>query len=502
MCGEMSDLPYKKRPEAGWRVFVLAGGVFFFGYMPSAAADLALKEGAVIDLVVQRNLGVKTERVYPQIADTDITKTKSQFDTKVSGQAYYNLDRSDKETIVLGTDNREVLYEAKVEKKFPQGVQGAIRVTNIHNQTNSAFATDPRFFDSSIQFDAQAPMLRNRFGKSDQLSVKLSEAQKKVVESGSLNAIQDRVAGAVRNYWNWVASKEYVELANRFLKLALDFQERTDLKKNLGLAEDTDLFATEALVQERQAETLRAKNLLEDLKQRLNDSLDFNLDTPLSTSEALGVRGQAMTSAEGMELALQRRPDYQALLDEAKVKDIQIAIDKDQKWPSLDLVSSLQLNSVDPDYGAALKQTFLAEHPEWLIGARFQIEIENRLAKANLKKSELEKIQVLLRIKELENSIALEVDERVRELALQRKELEKYSNAAVLQRKKMEGEMAKFALGRSDSDTIIRFQGDYLDASRRALEAKVRLQLAWVELRRSTATLWNESGEVFDERPR
>ncbi len=71
-----------------------------------------------------------------------------------------------------------------------------------------------------------------------------------------------------------------------------------------------------------------------------------------------------------------------------------------------------------------------------------------------------------------------------------------------MQRKKLEAEQDKFFLGRSDSDTVIRFQGDYLDAAKRALEAKVRLQIAWVEFRRSLATLIPEDTQVLYEETR
>ncbi len=409
-----------RRPGRGrGRLFALA--LILCAPLTSRAGP-SLKESDVVAWVLRQNLGIQADKLQPDIADTEITKAKSQFDTKVSGQVFYNLDRSDKETIVLGTDTREVLYEAKVEKKFPLGAEGAIRLTNIHNTTNSAFATDPSFFDTSIHFDVQAPFLKNRFGKSDRLTVDLSRQQKKTVEAQTLNEVQNEVARAVRQYWNWVASKEYESLARGFLKLARDFQGGTEKKKTLGLAEEVDLYGTQALVTEREAELLRAKNLYEDLRKGLLYTLNMDLEDPIRSGEVLGVPAITWDQASAMELALRLRPDYRALIEAAKSKDIQIALAQDQKWPSLDLFTSLELNSVDPAYGEALKQTFSAQHPDWLIGARFNLALENRLAKSQLKKNQLEKIQALLGIKDLENAIALEIDERLRELALQRQE--------------------------------------------------------------------------------
>ncbi|MFO1463513.1 MAG: TolC family protein [bacterium] len=459
------------------------------GYAGEADLPSVLGESDVLAWVVKRNLGVQAAAYDPQIAGTEITKTKGQFDTQVSGLASFDLDRSDKTSIIFGTDNRTVIWEAKAEKKFPVGVQGAVSLGNQRDSTNSAFATDPAFYETKLRFDAKAAMLRNRFGRSDKAQIALSEAGQKVSEERSRTVVEDRAAEAATAYWNWVATRYYLEVARRFLKLAQDFEGTIASKRLLGLAEETDSLAARALVVERQAELERAKNLTVDTEKRLRYLLDDPGGLSWRPKDSLRSDRRPGSKEDLLCLALEGRPEYLALRREAEAKDIQISLAKDQKIPSLDLFTSLTLNSVDPNYGTVLKESFSAQHPDWLIGAQFSLSIENRIAKGELDRGKLEKAKLLVQMQELESLIALEIDENWRQVLLQRKETDNFTRAAELQRLKMEEETKKYFLGRSDSDTIVRFQEDALAAERKRLEAELRYRLAWVQLRKSAATL-------------
>jgi len=198
---------------------------------------------------------------------------------------------------------------------------------------------------------------------------------------------------------------------------------------------------------------------------------------------------RALSREEFMAQALASRPEYLALKREAEARDIQITLAKDQKWPALDLYTSLEANSVDPAYGQVLGETFSFQNPNWRIGARFSMAIENRIAKGELERSKLEKARVLVLMKEMESLIALQIDEQIRQVRLQQKEVTNYTEASRLQNAKVQAEMEKFNLGRSDSDTIVRFNDDAISAERRRLEAELRYRLAWVELRKAIGAL-------------
>ncbi len=458
---------------------------------------LRLSEEEVTLIVLQQNLSILSTSFDPKIAQTLVTEVQSRFDTLIAGQVNYNIDRSDKTSIVFGTDNRQVLYETSVAKKFPVGVEGRMYLRNQHDTTNSAFATDPAFWETRLGFEARAPFLKNRFGKSDRGAVELAQKQQGVVQESSLTQLDAQVYLAVTTYWNLVASYEYLKVSRQFLKRAQDFQKITREKKIIGLSEDPDILAADALVEEREVEILRAQNLIEDFSEQLKNLLNLKLTQKILPKESLPPKVKVPTKAEIFETALQNRNDYQSLLQEAKAKDVQMAVAKDQKLPSLDLYTSLELNSVDPSYAEVLGQTFRAANPNWRIGVDFNLSFENRFAKSALTRSKLEKAQILVRIKELENQIALQIFEALREWQLQRKETVKFGRIATLQQKKLGVEQKNFLQGRSSSDIIVRFQTDWLVAEKQKIDSELRDKLSRVDLRRIMSILIPESLKKF-----
>lgn len=468
----------------------------YFSSAQSFAAE-SLSEAEVIQRVLQQNLDVRSQYYDPEIAKTGEKLARSAFDTQVQGQAYYQLDQKDVQIDVFGTDNRTILYEGQAAKKFPYGVEAGVGLSNIRTSTNSPFITgdqapfsgNPRVFETQLSFEARMNLLRNRFGKSDRAALSLAKKQTEIVQSSTYYSVESKVYEALVVYWRWVVAKRNLYLTRQFLIRANEFLSLTQENQRIGLTEDPDILAAKALVAERKVSVLRAENFLKDEEKRLRYFLNLPDSVSLQPPSTLNIRVSRLKREEMISSALQNRQDFLALNQQAEAKDIQIATAKDQKWPSLDLFSSLRLNSVDPNYGTALGETFSGQHPNWLIGAQFGLSLENRRAKSELEKKQLEKAQLLLQLKNAENAIVLEVDEVLRELKLQDEEVQKYHQIVALQKNKLNIEDKNYRLGRSSSDMIVRFQEDYLAAEQRRLEAKLRLKLAEVDLRRVISNL-------------
>jgi outer membrane protein TolC len=294
-------------------------------------------------------------------------------------------------------------------------------------------------------------------------------------------------------YWRLVASHHFLKVSKQFLARANDFLRVTRDKLHIGLSEDPDILAAQALAEERQVEILRAENFIKDFEERLRNHLNLSQSEKIVPTDKLFAKADIPSEVQIFETALKNRNDYQALLQEAEAKDIKIAVAKDQKLPNLDLFTSLELNSVDPSYGTALGQTFSAQNPNWVVGAQFGLSFENRQAKGELERGKLEKAQLLVNIKNLENDISTDIFEALRELKLQWQETIKYGKIADLQQRKLEVEEKNYLQGRSSSDIIVRFQTDWLDAEKKQLESELREKLSDVDLRRMMSILIPEN---------
>ncbi len=485
--------PVNRFSRGAFFLFVLS--FFLFSWLAGGRLVLAennnftLSESDVVTLVLRQNLDTLAQALDPQIAQTAVTQVQSRFDTLISGQVFYDLDQSEKENIVYGTDNRALLFEARVQKKLPQGVEGAMTLSNRRDSSNSPFATAPVLYEQTLALEARAPFLKNRFGKTDRGEVAYAQAQQEITRDQSLQRVEDITFQVVRTYWNLVAAQDFLQVTQRFLTMSEEFLRVTRDKKVLGISEDPDVLAAEALVLRRKTEVLRAKNLIQDLRENLRNQLDLRGGIAPMPKEDLGLQLKKVSQETIYAEALKNRSDYQAILKEAKAQDIRIAVAKDQKLPGLDLVTSLELNEIEPEEEAFLFGSLSGVNPRWLIAAQFTVDLENRLAKSSLERGRLEKARALIRIKKLENDIAIDIDEAYRELQLQRQEEANYTAVSALEKKKLDIEVKNFSIGRSSSDIIVRFQDDYLNAERERLESELRVKQAWVRLRYLMAVL-------------
>jgi outer membrane protein TolC len=157
--------------------------------------------------------------------------------------------------------------------------------------------------------------------------------------------------------------------------------------------------------------------------------------------------------------------------------------------PQLDFEGSFALNSLDRHLDNAAGAAWNADGRDYFIGFSLEHPLDNRKARAERQKVAIEKQKSLEQIKETELQMVKDVlvsARRVKttyEAAVQAVKIEK------LETEKLEAENTRFLQGRSDSDTIIRFQFDKIEAQEFNIESRVEHHRSMDELLRSTNSL-------------
>jgi outer membrane protein TolC len=122
--------------------------------------------------------------------------------------------------------------------------------------------------------------------------------------------------------------------------------------------------------------------------------------------------------------------------------------------------------------------------------------LENSEARADKKAAELQKAKALLKLKILERQIAIEIADRVRDCNVFQEVAINSQAIAKLQKEKLSEEIKRFHYGRSDTDTIIRFQEDFVQAENKVASSIHQYHTALVELKQKEGKLlkeyWNE----------
>lgn len=478
--------------------FCLSVALFFLGGGDLHAQRHDLKEIHVIQRVLSHHFGVKIERLNPSLADQEVLQALSLYDTSLSGQVYYNRDKSDQSSSIFGTDKQSSGFDIEATKRLPYGVSAKLGLSEQWNKNNSPFTTTPKYFETGLSSEISVSLLKNRAGIVDRNTVEIARTYAKGSRFATVHQIENYLHQSLANYWQIVSSAQLLSLSYRFEKIAQEFLRTTRAKKNMGLSEDTDVLAAQATVLERQNDVVVAKKLLQDYTNALKEKLNYPLESQLSVKQSLFNRKRYKSRSQAISHALENRYDYQSLKKSLEASDLKIVMEKNKKWPSLDLFSTLYFNGIDRDVGESLKRNFNFSHPNWMVGGRLQIFLENRYAKGAVKKAELNRLKTVFALKQLENQIVFEVDQAYREIGLYSKEISNYSQTVALHKQKLNSELEKFLVGRSNSDIIVRFQSEYLEQERRLLNAYFQYHLALLKMERVSSDLIPASIQIDD----
>ena len=217
----------------------------------------------------------------------------------------------------------------------------------------------------------------------------------------------------------------------------------------------------------------------------------FRSDVDLEATDRLPGPERVVDLTESLVAAFAGRYDYQQLTTTLRSKDIEVTLKKDSLWPEINLTASLTRNGVDDHFAPAFDQIISEDQSEFFTGITFKVPLENNKARAQAQAAQLEKAQLLVSMKLLERRITLAVVDQVRTCQVLAEVAANARVVADLQSRKLAEEQTRFHLGRSDTDTVIRYQRDLLTASLDAAEAQYQYQLAVVDLSRIEGRLLN-----------
>ena len=155
---------------------------------------------------------------------------------------------------------------------------------------------------------------------------------------------------------------------------------------------------------------------------------------------------------------------------------------KNDLWPEINLTVSLERNGLGDHFKQAIRQIGEEDNPNLFAGLEITFPLANTGARAQSKAAELEKARALVHLKLIERKISVEVFDQVRDCNVYHELATNRAAIVELQRWKLDEEEKRFRYGRSDTDTLIRYQEDWLKAREAQITAMHLYQTVLVDL--------------------
>lgn len=461
---------------------------------PESLEDqLYLSLDEVSQLALENNLDIQIAKYDAYIKRNDLFDAESIFDTMLSASASFKDDQKKSSSVFAGTKATAGDYKFGLTKKIPAGTTLGVEFQNTRSWSSSGYTSVNPAYDTRVKFSLNQPIGKNFFGLIDRANIKITKLDIVNSDYSSLDKIESHLACVQKNFWRLILLREQLKIKQEMLDKAAELYEIYKNKHQIGLVEAPDLLASEANVNIRKNDVLVAEEKLNIAKNELLLHLnEENLDLEIYPSDELALDGNMVELIPALNKAIENRRDYQMAKNDVESKNIKLSLKKNNLWPEIDIEASFIRNGISQDYNKAWQDITSEDNPEAYLGVKFSLPLENRQAKGQFETAKLEKAKYLLLLKKVERQILTEINDRVTGVNTTVDKTTTNEYVVELQEKKLQAEEVRFRSGRSNSDLLIRYQQDLLDAKLAFVTSLYEYKTAAIDLKLSQNSLLDE----------
>jgi len=442
---------------------------------------------------LQNNFDIQLAKYDAWIARTDQDVSESIYDTIFNAEVKYRNNKKKIVSTIPGTKELDNDYNIALSKKLNFGTTLSVALQNNRNWTDSAFAVSPLTHDSVLGVKLEQELGKNFFGLKDRGTIKITRLNIENAEYTSLEKIEENLAQVQKAYWDLVLEVDREKIEKEMVEQARRLYELHEEKLKDNLIEKPEVLATLANFKRRTNDLRIVRNRVH---KKMN-ALKFLCNIPedeitFEPTDFFNISDEQVQVNQALKQAFDSRRDYKKAHNDIKNRNIHLSMKKNDLWPEINLTASLDRNGLGDHFDQSIVNTIDENNPNFFVGVVVTMPLGNREAKGQLKASELEKAKALINLKLIERKMSVEIVDQTRDCNTFQDAAIHSVEIAALQEQKFAEEEKRFDRGRSDTDTLIRFQEDVIQDRLRAAQAKHRYHSSIVELEKRKGTLLNK----------
>jgi len=460
-----------------------------FAAWPAMAAPISL--ASVIRNVLERHPDISISRLQTDKTRTDQQRIEGQLDPRIS-LSILATDSEDPSNSVFNPIRSATFQQIKgdITKPLSNGATVTLGVDYNRSLLNfannaSAFARFDPFYHNQIDLTYRQPLLRGsgRPAYHQELAAALAD------ESAAI--LQERVTArtlsrqAIQLYFDIAVDEANRKLAADAEKRAVKLLKYQKTREQFGLIEKADRLQAEALLATRRLNLANAEARLIQDTTALNRLMLHDISSLITTRDEQQLDIPLPDLDDAMDDVDRQRPELLALTSRLKAAEARLEGVGDTDSAQVDLVAQIGSRSLAGTPGTSVRQGFSLADRFASIGVEINDTIIDNAAKAAIRKAALEREQVLA---ERRQTTELIKDDLASILALIRTGRKTWAVAKArvnAEQEKYQAELIRYREGRSDTATVIQFEGDLRSAEIEAALRRIALlrnqrQLAWV----------------------
>lgn len=482
---------------------------------------LELSLRGYLELVLENNTAIAIQKLSVEQPSNAITRALSRFDPTVVTSFRATRTVSPTTSTLEGAKTLSQLTQPlsfRYQQTLETGASYSAGFSGNKRSTNSIFATvNPSVF-TSLDFSVTQPLIRN-FGRHvNLLPVLVARSRMKQSRLSLENQLLNLLAQAENVYWAVIDARENLRVNKEALRLSDAMLKRAERELQLGAISPLDIYQPQQNRANQEIFVTQARYRLAQTIDALRREIGADLDSdfrnkPIALTEpVLPPNDNEKIDPEAqVRIAYEKRPDLKSVLQNIQIDNLNYDVAKNELRPDLSLSVSYSstglggnvirfgpepnpLRTIIPGgLGDAFSQVFDFNSPTYGFTLSLRLPIRDRRAVADLADAAVSKRLDALRVRDVEQSIRLDVLNAVNQLESSRARVKLSQTSLGFSKKRLDAEQKKYDLG----VTTIFF---LLDAQNALAAAQSEVVTQASQYRRNLTNLLRVTGRLLEKR--
>jgi outer membrane protein TolC len=447
----------------------------------------SLSRDECVRLAVEHNLRIQVLQFDPNLRRFELEAAKGFYDPSFTTE--YVRSSSSREGSVdpvtgltgSSTTSDEDRFTPGLGGFLPTGMRYDLMGDFRHTRGMSGQPFDDYTASAGIQMNQ--PLLRNSWIDSPRTEIQVRKRELKVSEMALEQEIRLVILDVHLLYHELMFSLGDQTVKQKAYEVATNFVAEQRAKVAVGnLAEievkQAESQAATALTDfiEAQRRVTAAGNALKNL---VTDEYQNWLNVRIEPTEKLVAVPERLDLSESWASALEQRPDLKRLELQGEILELDRKRWYNQLFPELDVTGGYGRSGVDRSFsssgstnllnynsrlGAALDDIAEARNPRWNVGVLFRLPLSRQVERNRYKASKEEEKKNQILLKQLHQSILLEVDNAIDQARSNYERISSTRQARVFAEVALEAEEKKLAAGTGTIFQVLQRQKDLTQA--------------------------------------
>ena len=466
---------------------------------------LPLSMEQAVAMALENNLGLKSERLNPEIAAHQIAAARSFYlpfaqsslsrnSTKQQGQR--NADGT--ETVPSST---RLSGNASLSQNLPW-YGGGVSATWFGNRqaTAGSSATFNPTLGSQFQITFTQPLWQDFRIDNGRANVQRAERQKVITDIQLEQRVVATETTVRAAYLNLLAAIEGRKVADLNMQLTEASLRNAHARVKVGQSPQIEIVTAEAAVESNRDQVIQATARVAAAEDNLR-SLILEASRPdywtvnIVPTDKIEVTARQIDVDAAIANAIANRLDLLALKRQIEITDLNMDLNRNLTKPAVDLRVDYTASgsggkqtsgdgSLTRGFGPILGDVFAGDYPSWTFGVTVGYPLGRSGAEAAVAQNTIQKRQQELGVRDLELSIAQDVRQAARDVQTSFQRVQAARAFLAAAQRQLDAEDQKFAVGLSDTFSLQLRQRELASARNAELNAMIAYNNAILQFER------------------